>query len=153
MSIDWSKFDAEEGEAWGAGPGRCPNGEFNVRIASAADEGGVLTVEFNVIEPDDAKGRSVRATYITDAVKSGKSERAAEVTMNLLRGMMRAAKVPRGAFPSKWVGLELCIEVVDDTNPQYAKIKRYSPKAIRPLGIAAATVRSSATFDDDSVPF
>ena len=153
MSFDWTKFDANEGEAWGNGPGRCPNGEFNVKIASAREEGGILTVEFLVTEPQDAAGRSVRATYIIDARQSGKSERAAEVTQNLLRGMMRAASVPRGTYPSKWINLELCIEVVDDADPRYAKIKRYSPKAIRPLGIAAATVRPSATFDDDEAPF
>ena len=153
MSIDWGKFDPTEGEAWGVGQGRCPNGEFNVKIASAVDEGGMLVVEFTLTEPADVAGRSVRATYVTDADKAGKSAKAGEVTMNLLRGMMQAAEIPRGAFPSKWAGKELGVEVVDDANPDFAKIKRYSKKINGPLGIKASAVKPAEAFDDDGIVF
>ena len=153
MSIDWGKFDHEEGEAWGNGGGKCPAGEYNAKITSAVDEGGILTVNFAITEPEIMKGRSIKADYVTSAEKSGKSERAEEVTTMLLKGMMRAAKVPKGSYPSKWVGLELGIEVADSKDDRFSEVRRYSAKINGPLGMSAAKVKPAEAFDDDAIPF
>ena len=44
-------------------------------------------------------------------------------------------------------------EVVDDANPDFAKIKRYSKKINGPLGIKASAVKPGEKFDDDAIPF
>jgi hypothetical protein len=151
--MDWSNFDHNQGEAWGQGAPRLGPGEYNVRIAKASEEKGILTIIYECEAPAEHAGATHFEGFTISASASGRSERAEEVSKNRLRGMLQAAKAPPRTPPSKWVGLRLSIEVGrQKDNPKYTETKRYHSTVPVPAGRSAEAVPADK-FSDDEVPF
>lgn len=156
MSIDWSRFNHEEGEAWGAGSPELAPGEYNVTITKAeqpADKPGVLLVTYTCAAPETDAGRTLRERFTLDAALARTSQKAQEVSLKRLRGLLQTAKAPKNSPPAAWIGLRLAIVVATDGT--YTSVKRYMPTIGNPAGAAAASVPANHTggFSDDPIPF
>jgi hypothetical protein len=154
MSFDFSKFNHEEGEAWGAGAAELAPGEYNVTVSKTempADKPGVLYVTYTAIGPEEAAGRTLRERFTLDAALARTSQKGEEVSLKRLRGLLQTAKAPKNSPPPAWVGLCLAISVESDG--EYSRVKRYMPTIGKPAGALAASVPAGHTGADDEIPF
>ena len=159
MSINWERFNYEEGEAYGEAGAACPPGEFNVVIGAVSfpdSKPGVMLVTYEVTQPADFAGRVITERFTMDAVKAKTSMEAEEVSLKRLKGMLRKAKPKLGTPPPQWKGLTLAITVRNQKNDaQYTEVAGYMDVigGAGPGGAKAASVPAGHTGADDEIPF
>lgn len=156
MSFDWSTFNHEQGEAWGAGSPELAPGEYNVTISKAetpADKPGVLYVTYTATEPAEFAGRTIRERFTLNAQAAKTSVKSEEVSLKRLRGLLQTAKAPKNSPPAAWVGLRLAIMIESDG--EHTNVKRFMPIIGSPAGPVAASIPAGHTgaTDDDGIPF